>query len=1157
VNTMYQDQKSITKMTRSLRLFVFGCFLLCANVFATDSIKEEEKDNKAKSSRIILDSAIKRLENFEKDYNKQSVKLFEEQILLNELLELIKKEYFNEFYELFIKIRLADIKPEIKEEYHDLLMDILLSSIKKDSGCHEKIKVLMFLENSKPKNEKEKFDFLIATKIFFEWASIEDSKKLVCRYEFYDQYIAQKTQEVVSSSRNFDVSELIAVSKNVIIISDLKEELNKNTYAAQLKLLDLISVMINRKFEGMYVNELTMFFFQSGSQSYLDDFISKNENYFLNFEGRNEDELLQKISIIAPYLGGDRWPFNTPHQRVFQQVLRIKFQKNIANVYYNCFATHALIINLKSSKPLDAKKLYQQHLKNCSYTASLTSKNSRWSNGQLPLFDSGFALLSGAFLINLATEFNDISFANGIYTKQLPYLLKEDFIKEIQNLKSIKEVPFVKIYLYFINFAIIKGDKKNGQKIMEAASKVSGVDFNKISDKNYIDSLHNKYFGKIDDYLDVLKAYKVLIGKSGDKVQHFSYIDSRLRSKRILFDSYDLSKLVFDSVVLDDLDGIRFGLDELERRIKNAKYESDVSVYSMFYGLVSRYLEAFEASDQNPDLSSADSRQKEIKDTFFREVADLLAINYFYYGNTLSDLAQADTLFRLFSFNSELKRKNHSQFYAIQYVQKVKEILLKIQSSTLREEITRNQFSNLGDVIEYFLENDLHYEASFAFEVYKIEDFFQSVRGVPSKTKLNSAADVRAESLSEAYRKQNQSVDSTQILLNEEKILQLKSLINQQVDSYIKKRNLSDKSNDENSYLKKNSKSIPDSASLTLFFKSGNLHMVYKHESNEHVYLKQPVNVTEFSDNIGRFYKTHILRQSKSFDLNFFDLIFEKIIKKIEEDSVSTLFISGNAFINSIPFRLLLTNRNPKNWKVRLVYSGIPSGVSGDDFMIGGASLFAVTKSIGGRGKLDFAREEVELIGTVFTKDTVKSRRPVALLDEDFSKINLFKALGKNNNLIHISTHYDPDPNTGGLLFGDGSVLSSQKLWRELGLTSNSPLVTLASCESGLMIGDGKSLDNLPNVFLSKGAKNVLASTWKISDEATKDFMAIFYSFLLTTEDPAEALTLTQKAFKEKMFATNHVALIGKYIKLDYAQKSLIKYSHPYYWSGFQLIASN
>lgn len=1155
---MYQNQKSITKITRSLRLFVFGCFLLCANVFAIDSIKEEEeKDYKAKSSIIILESAIKRLENFEKDYNKQTVKLFEEQILLNELLGLVKKEHFNEFYELFIKIRLADIKPEIKEEYHDLLMDILLSSIKKDSGCHEKIKVLMFLENSKPKNEKEKFDFLVSAKIFFEWASIEDAKKIVCRYDFFDQYIVKKTQEVINSSRNFDVFELIEVAKNVIIIRDHNKELNNNVFAAQLKLIGLISVMINRRFEARYVNELTLFFSQSGSQSYLDSFLVEHENYFLNFDRKDEDEFLEKVTIIAPYLSGNRWLFNTPHQQVFQQVLRMKFQKNLANVYFHCFVTQPLIISLKSNKPLDAKKLYKQHLKNCSVTTSLDRTNTRWSNGSMPVLDRGFTLLSGAFLINLATEFNDISFADGIYTKQLPILLEEDFIKSIQNLKSKQGMPFPKIYLHFLNFSVIKGDKKNGLKIMEAASKLNGIDFSRISDKSYIDSLQSEYFGKIDDYLDVLKAYKTLIEKSGDGVEYFSYVDSRLRSKRIIFDSSDLIKHVFESIALDDIEGARFGLDEIKRWTKNAKYKSDVVMYSMFYDLVSRYLEDFEASNQNPDLSSSDGRQKEIKETFFREVADLLAINYFFYGNALSDLAQADALFRLFSFNSKLERKNHSHFYAIQYVHKVKEILLKIQSSTLREEITQNQFSNLGDVIEYFLENDLHHEASFAFEVYKIEDFFQSVRGIPSKTKLNSAADAVTESLSETFRKQNQNLDSTQILLNEEKISQLKSLIDLQVESYLKKRNFSDKSNYENSYLKKNSRSIPNSASLTLFFKSGNLHMVYKREGNEHVHLKQPVNVTEFSNNIGRFYKTHILLQSRSFDLSFFDLIFEKIIKKIEEDSVSTLFISGNAFINSIPFRLLLTNRNPKNWKVRLIYSGIPSGDPGDDFMIGGASLFAVTKSLGGRGKLIFAREEVELIGTVFTKDTVKSRRPVALLDEDFSKINLFKALGKNNNLIHISTHYDPNPNTGGLLFGDGSVLSSQKLWRELGLTSNSPLVTLASCESGLMIGDGKSLDNLPNVFLSKGAKNVLASTWKISDEATKDFMAIFYSFLLTTEDPAEALTLTQKAFKEKMFATNHVALIGKYIKLDYAQKSLIKYSHPYYWSGFQLIASN
>ena len=141
--------------------------------------------------------------------------------------------------------------------------------------------------------------------------------------------------------------------------------------------------------------------------------------------------------------------------------------------------------------------------------------------------------------------------------------------------------------------------------------------------------------------------------------------------------------------------------------------------------------------------------------------------------------------------------------------------------------------------------------------------------------------------------------------------------------------------------------------------------------------------------------------------------------------------------------------------------------------------------------------------------------------------------------IIHFATHGMMDarhPEFSGLVL---SMVNKKGKYQDgylrlsdiYALKLSADLVVLSSCESAL----GKDLGSegiigLPRAFLYAGARSVVASLWKVDDDATVTFMKVFYSRLQEGEDPAQAL--------------------------QGAQLNLLKnarLSDPYYWAGFVL----
>ncbi|PYV53572.1 MAG: hypothetical protein DMG98_20675 [Acidobacteria bacterium] len=141
--------------------------------------------------------------------------------------------------------------------------------------------------------------------------------------------------------------------------------------------------------------------------------------------------------------------------------------------------------------------------------------------------------------------------------------------------------------------------------------------------------------------------------------------------------------------------------------------------------------------------------------------------------------------------------------------------------------------------------------------------------------------------------------------------------------------------------------------------------------------------------------------------------------------------------------------------------------------------------------------------------------------------------------LVHFATHGVVDPRQPEM---SGLILSlidrkgrKQDGYLRLGdiykLRLSADLVVLSSCESAL----GKDLEaegiiGLPRGFLYAGAKSVIASLWKVNDQATAKLMAGLYARIQRGESPSSALR-------------------GAQLEMVHDEQ----WSKPYYWAAFAL----
>jgi len=204
------------------------------------------------------------------------------------------------------------------------------------------------------------------------------------------------------------------------------------------------------------------------------------------------------------------------------------------------------------------------------------------------------------------------------------------------------------------------------------------------------------------------------------------------------------------------------------------------------------------------------------------------------------------------------------------------------------------------------------------------------------------------------------------------------------------------------------------------------------------------------------------------------------------------------------------------------------------------ASLSRALRDIGGSqyiARLPASRDEANAIASV-----LRSGDPQAVqvaLDFDASRAHVLRDGLTRFRLVHFATHGVVDtrhPEMSGLILS----LVDKKGRRQDGylrlgdiykLRLSADLVVLSSCDSAL----GKDLNSegiigLPRGFLYAGAKSVIASLWKVNDDATATLMSRLYARIRKGEGPGSALRGAQ---------------------LEMMQDE--QWSSPYYWAAFVL----
>lgn len=328
-----------------------------------------------------------------------------------------------------------------------------------------------------------------------------------------------------------------------------------------------------------------------------------------------------------------------------------------------------------------------------------------------------------------------------------------------------------------------------------------------------------------------------------------------------------------------------------------------------------------------------------------------------------------------------------------------------------------------------------------------------------------------------------------------------------------------------------------------------------------------------------------ILRSREDF-IKFSSLVYKNVFQPMEEQlsgkGIKELIIVPDDFLGYVPFEALVINAEGENYsqfnylikKYSISYSYSASlyiqnketnadikgssyvafapvfnDVNHTNFLVKGCSRFYDNTNYETTATRAFSRDGKYISPLPGTEEEVKGISKLVTGKNLFAKYFLFKEAReeviKSGELskyrfIHFATHgiiNDNYPELSGLLLSQDSVSREDGILYTgeiYGLKLNAELVVLSACETGLgKIVKGEGIMGLTRGWIYAGAKNVIVTLWKVSDQSTVDLMIDFYNHLLSRN--------------------------GITYSLREAKFELIKnpaYAEPYFWAPFILIGN-
>ena len=187
--------------------------------------------------------------------------------------------------------------------------------------------------------------------------------------------------------------------------------------------------------------------------------------------------------------------------------------------------------------------------------------------------------------------------------------------------------------------------------------------------------------------------------------------------------------------------------------------------------------------------------------------------------------------------------------------------------------------------------------------------------------------------------------------------------------------------------------------------------------------------------------------------------------------------------------------------------------------------------------QLEWAKKEVQMIGEIL--------QTVPLIGKQATKDEVLRRIS-SVALVHIAAHGSME--TGEIALAPNSTRSSQIPDKEdylltmkdvLNAQIRARLVVLSCCHSARGEVKAEGVVGIARAFLGAGARSVLVSLWAIDDEATMEFMKVFYQYLVHGRSASEALNKAMKSMREsdRFSAVKYWApfvLIGDDVTLEF-----------------------
>jgi CHAT domain-containing protein/uncharacterized protein HemY len=172
--------------------------------------------------------------------------------------------------------------------------------------------------------------------------------------------------------------------------------------------------------------------------------------------------------------------------------------------------------------------------------------------------------------------------------------------------------------------------------------------------------------------------------------------------------------------------------------------------------------------------------------------------------------------------------------------------------------------------------------------------------------------------------------------------------------------------------------------------------------------------------------------------------------------------------------------------------------------------------------------------------------------------------------VVHIASHYSfnaSDQTASYLLVGDGKLTFADLQDKDL-LFAKVDLLTLSACDTALT-ANGKEAEGFPYLAQQLGAKSVIASLWKVSDQGTPELMLRFYKLraenaLMTKAEAFQRAQLSllngETEIQDHGLTTKRSEVLRANGKKDdlkpFLKDAARPFAHPHYWASFVLIGN-